>query len=75
MKLCVIRDRYRGEIVKYQSRLEDVKKLSYPWQRGTNENTNDLPRQYFPKKINLSGYSHDRHPYFALPFSKSKGAN
>ena len=30
-----------------------------PWQRGSNENTNGLLRQYFPKRAGIGGYSQE----------------
>jgi IS30 family transposase len=41
-----------------------------PWQRGSNENTNGLLRQYFPKGTELSGYHPDYLEYVSAELNQ-----
>jgi IS30 family transposase len=52
------RDLYKSLTWDRGKELADHRRLTLaPWQRGTNENTNRLLRQYFPKGTDLSLYS------------------
>jgi len=41
-----------------------------PWQRGTNENTNGLLREYFPKSFDFASCSDDEIALFVVKLNK-----
>ncbi len=57
---------HRGSEIAGHKRFTEVTEIKVyfydpqiPWQRGSNENTNWLLRQYMPKEVDISGYSQD----------------
>jgi IS30 family transposase len=66
----------KGAVHGAQTMATDVKvyfcDAQSPWQRRSNENTNGLLRQYFPKRTDLSGYTQAEPDQVALVKSASK---